>query len=273
MYIITTDNNNVSHYCLNRFYVDKKQNWIIGLNWASQKGHENVSNFNIRRNNSSNIVYYYDSGNYTTDIYIRVVIILNNGKVISGERYYIFNKHTIKKFNLVINEKIINHMCYLGRIDFLEWWVNSGLPLKYDPNILENILLLKTEKVIDIMTWWVNSGLPINASQSSIKVMEYASRNGNIRVLEWWKNSGIPLQYNELCLEEATKYGNIKVLDWWKNSGLKLKYYINILDQRDYVKELGGLEWWKNSGLPFQYYEHSLYLTMKYGHTDRLDWG
>uniref|UniRef100_A0A6C0E7C3 Uncharacterized protein n=1 Tax=viral metagenome TaxID=1070528 RepID=A0A6C0E7C3_9ZZZZ len=142
--------------------------------------------------------------------WIRIVIIPSNQKelckcgnnkscgavrqIILSKRYPLYDLKTIKKFNLKITADYISYACKLGKIDILEWWKNSGLPLEYDSDAIK-----------------------------------YASYYSHINILEWWKTSGLPLKYSDEPLNHAIAYNDSKVVNWWKKSGLKLKYDMGFL--------------------------------------------
>ena len=147
------------------------------------------------------------NSNYDIDLYdlyhFRIIIRLNN-KVILSDSYNIYNPIIILKLKLYNNNGLIHYASYYGHINVLEWWKNSGLPLKYDQ--------------------WA---------------LHLASQNGHINVLEWWKNSGLELKYDEYALNRASENGQVAVLEWWKNSGLPLKYDTDALNLAScYVKLL-----------------------------------
>jgi hypothetical protein len=151
--------------------------------------------------------------------YIRgVVEKAQKAEQIFGDRYYLYDPKTIKRFNLEVNSVYIAGACANGAVEFLEWWFKSNLPLKYD-------------------TWALNN----------------ASYNGHVNVLEWWKNSGLPLQYTERALNEASIKGHINVLEWWFKSNLPLKYSEHALNHASKKGLTQVLEWWFKSGLPLKY--------------------
>ena len=122
-----------------------------------------------------------------TNRYVRNNIIL-------GCRYYLGDPRTIKKLNIKVDEKYIDNICAIGDVKFLEWWKNSGLPLKYTTNSMDN-----------------------------------ASHNGHINVLDWWLKSGLELKYTNSALDNVLSSkinvlsSKIDVIMWWLNSDLELK--------------------------------------------------
>jgi hypothetical protein len=199
-------------------------------------------------------------------------------KIILGDKYPLYDLHTIKKFNLKLNTYYVGQAWKLGKLEILtwlkdsgsplllecremtlenascsrvisklEWLKNSGLPLKYSENILDDA---SYKGHINVLEWWKNSGLLLKYSE---RALHLASYSGNIATLEWWKNSGLELKYTTEALGIASNYGKVEVLEWWKNSGLELKYNSDALDFASYKGYINVLEWWKNSGLELKY--------------------
>ena len=186
--------------------------------------------------------YHYNLLGYDSHIkdyyYIRIASFSNETKldtsgiykVILSEPYYLFDPKTIKKFNLPVNDTYISCVCLKGYVKLLDWWLKSGLPLKY------------TEVALDL-----------------------ASKNGHVNVLEWWLKSGLPLKYTEVALDLASWHGHVNVLEWWLKSGLELKYSELALNWASRNGHINVLEWWLKSGLPLKYTERVSKLASKYG--------
>jgi ankyrin repeat protein len=210
--------------------------------------------------------------------------------IIMSDKYYLYDIRILKKFNFKITEDYINNcdnveiLSYLkatnkilkcpeyalfkatarNNINVLEWWKNSGFPLKYTSKLFDT-LYCNT----DMLDWWKNSGLELEYSED---VLDYASRYGYIDILDWWLNSGLELKYSEYALNNASNYDHIDVLEWWFNSGLPLKYDARALDLASSNGHVDVLEWWKNSGLKLKYTKDSMIWASDNGHINVLEW-
>jgi hypothetical protein len=211
--------------------------------------------FKTGLNIDKNAIYYLEKqplAPYSS--YIRLVKIHDNttiindycylcvDKIILSDRYYLYDPKTVKKFNLEIDTNYISGACYIGSINFLEWWLKSGLPLKYNEYALD-----------------------------------YASAKGHVNVLEWWKNSGLPLKYDESALNSTSCEGNICILEWWFKSGLPLMYFSYALQktspgQISDESYMNILNWWKNSRLPIQFPAEGLNGALLCDDFELLEW-
>lgn len=200
--------------------------------------------------------------------------ILSSNKYIIGELYSLFDITTYQKFGLNIadNKFIVDLACKENNIDFLKWWISSGIPLHYSENAIKyacqnanidilnwwfesNLPIIYSETAIDeshsdnsmVLDWWINSGLELKYTEKSM------DKNNFPKKLDWWINSGLELKYSSDAMDRASKFGYIDVLNWWKKSGLTLKYTNQAIDKACYHGKIKILEWWINSGLEIKY--------------------
>ncbi|KAF8472781.1 hypothetical protein BDZ91DRAFT_449768 [Kalaharituber pfeilii] len=128
----------------------------------------------------------------------------------------------------------------------------NSLPLpplyrKYDEGALNQA---SWQGHINVLQWWKDSGLPLRIGD----VMDWATVGGHISVLEWWKHSGENtniMHRDALCI--ASTRGKIEFLEWFRNSGLQLTYGNDILAIITKKNKPESLEWWAKSGLRIEY--------------------
>lgn len=77
-------------------------------------------------------------------------------KLILGERHYLLDPDTVKKFNLPITRDFIHKLCEIGDVITLQKWKDSGLPLVF---INEDIILAQNNGHRHVVEWWEKSGL------------------------------------------------------------------------------------------------------------------
>ncbi|KAI6082919.1 flavoprotein [Hypoxylon rubiginosum] len=107
-----------------------------------------------------------------------------------------------------------------GRTDILDWWNTSPSFLKkeYDAEALDNASRMGYVHVLD---WWLRSGLPLKYTETAL---ESASAKGHLLVLEWWRDAA--LKYDTILLKPgrslltAAQQGQTAVLRWWESSGI-----------------------------------------------------
>ena len=127
---------------------------------------------------------------------IRFVIIPNYqsnylkfDKIILGEKYYLDDFNTIKKFRIPITPMYISYICSLGNIKTLEYLLNTNKIVEYDTDALH---VASSKGHVDVLTWWLKSGLELKYTKSPLW---HACCIKHMHVLEWWKNSGLPMSY------------------------------------------------------------------------------
>jgi hypothetical protein len=163
-----------------------------------------------------------------------------SNKIILGERFSLLDFNTYTKFNLDItkNTYAIDYASKYGFIDFLFWWVDSGINIPYTSRAMN---WASEYGRIDVLNFWlilcvryvsslikktkVNFGFELKYDNET---MDYASANGHINVLNWWIKSGLPLKYSKYAYDVAACNSDMKMIEWWENSGLKIKKFCDI---------------------------------------------
>lgn len=95
---------------------------------------------------------------------------------------------------------------------------------------------------INILDWWIQSGIPFNYSSNAV---DMASKNGHFDVLEWWKSKDfLEFKYTSKAIDLASEFGKLEVLEWWVKSGLKFLCTTNAIDNISKTGRYMVLEWW-----------------------------
>lgn len=156
-------------------------------------------------------------------------------------------KRTMPEAELVYSESCLDAASSSGHTEALEWWKQSGLPLKIG-RVMD---FASDEGDVRVLEWWRTSGLKFKYSKFA---MRHASQNGHVRVLDWWINSGLQLFYDAGCLDYATRFNRVAVLEWWFWCGLMIEYRIMDIEEALGEAVVGGNEcrnWWVEKGIDF----------------------
>ncbi|KAJ3357586.1 hypothetical protein GGF32_000937 [Allomyces javanicus] len=107
--------------------------------------------------------------------------------------------------------------CAAGDLALLNAWRDVA------PSQLRAVVGLCFDKAclhgrVNVLEWWRVSGIPLKYSNSA---MDMASKLGNVHVLQWWRDSGLDLKYSRNAVSWAAARGHMDVLEWWNASGLE----------------------------------------------------
>lgn len=142
-----------------------------------------------------------------------------------------------------------------GFLHVLDWWLHSGLPLRYSERALESA---SAEGRVAVLDWWraasanapAHKPLPLKVGKSVL----LAAQSGRTSSLEWWDASGIPYSHAESVARIASTHGHVHVLDfWYRLKGPKMIFDNQVLvgptkNGHDHV-----LQWWKDCGLRVEF--------------------
>ncbi|OTB03644.1 hypothetical protein M426DRAFT_321569 [Hypoxylon sp. CI-4A] len=160
-----------------------------------------------------------------------------------------------------------------GRTDILDWWNTSPSFLKkeYDPEALDNASRMGYVHVLD---WWLRSGLPLKYTEAAL---ESASAKGHLLVLEWWRDAA--LKHDSILLKPgrslltAAQQGQTAVLRWWESSGIPAAHSEGVCKIASAHGQTAVLDVWKElKGDKLAFDSQVLVAPTKQGYVDVLEW-
>lgn len=160
-----------------------------------------------------------------------------------------------------------------GRVDILTWWNTSPSFLKkeYDAEALDNASRMGYVHVLD---WWLRSGLPLKYTEAAL---ESASKEGHLLVLEWWKDAA--LKDDKIILKPgrslltAAQHGQTAVLRWWESSGIPIGYSEGVCKIASAHGQTAILDTWHElKGEKLSFDSQVLVAPTKQGHVSVLEW-
>lgn len=165
------------------------------------------------------------------------------------------------------SSQAVDNASRAGSTQALDWWYNSGLPLKYTEAALEQA---SSQGHIPVLQWWkqhstyrtsptdereeVEEGQRQLLSLKVGKSIIYATQAGSLPAIHFWVESGIPFSHDDAIAKLASTHGHTHILDYWRKlHGEKMLFDNQVLVGPTKQGRADVLEWWKRSGLRVEY--------------------
>jgi hypothetical protein len=152
-----------------------------------------------------------------------------------------------------------------GSVQALDWWYESGLPLKYTEAALEQA---SSRGHIPVLQWWKDHSTyrappasppaptdPRKPLKLKVgKSITYATQAGCLPSILFWHESLIPFSHEDTIAKLASTHGHTHILDYLRRvRGEKMLFDNQVLAGPTKMGHADVLEWWKMSGLRVEY--------------------
>lgn len=148
-----------------------------------------------------------------------------------------------------------------GFVNVLDWWHQSGLPLKFGEAALEQA---SSQGHIPVLEWWRSQSTAVDDNTISVdsskvrlrpgKSICYATQNGHTDVVRWWVHSSVAFTHEDTVAKLASTHGHVDILQLWHElKGNKMIFDNQVLVGATKMGNVHVLEWWKQSGLKVEY--------------------
>lgn len=160
----------------------------------------------------------------------------------------------------VYDETAIDSASKHGFTEVLQWWLDSGLEMKYTDRALENASLRGS---IEVLEWWRTNNLKLAGTSRELPLkigrsIWLAAQYNRPQAIAWWERSGLPYSHEDRVPTLASQCGHVEVLDlWYSLKGSKMIFDNQVLVGPTKNGKAAVLEWWKElsrkSGLKVEY--------------------
>lgn len=160
-----------------------------------------------------------------------------------------------------------------GHVSVLNWLINSNLELKY------------SVWAFDSDGWFLHSGLPL---KYNCNIIDRVAARGHIHVLEWLQQNiakprlystvsiNAKLNFSDDAMDVAAKQAHIAVLEWFRINidpdDLPYSYSIWAVNHAAENGHISVLDWFKAHSLPFKFSPYALHFAKLNGHIGVLNW-
>lgn len=150
----------------------------------------------------------------------------------------------------VYDEYAVDFASKAGFTEVLQWWLDSGLEMKYTERALENASLRGS---IEVLEWWQTNSRKLEGTPRELPLkigrsIWLAAQYNRPQAIEWWERSGLPYSHEDRVPTLASQFGHVEVLELWYNlKGSKMIFDNQVLVGPTKNGKAAVLEWWKEA--------------------------
>ena len=153
------------------------------------------------------------------------------------------------------DEKMIDCASELHRVNFLQLFYNANIKFKYTNMSLDKLNdSSATKYCCDTLDWWIKSGLELKYTEKCVDDACTRFHSYGTKFMELWQKSGLEIKYTVKALQNVLEKKSYIGLKWWLDSGLELKYNVDTFYILLGTNSLDLLQLWFDHGLKMNEY-------------------